>query len=910
MMTILHLFFVFLYFGDSSCTRTQISKAPKSSAKDITVNEEILKFKAKNNYHRLNGTTHIFDCTVTDYNSVSGSIEWLRDGHELEMYKRPVIFTGRSNSILKIEQASNKDSGVYTCAVINAFEKKMVRTFYIPPSGKPHIFVKTKKRDLTIEEGATAKFKCIVSKHYTDSWKWMHETSVLKETNRMRIRFYTFLKIRDVSKKDEGIYICSVTNRFGTSEEIFTLTVKDKKTKSGPSPPRIIDRSGSLPEIVLNDVELDCSVEGLFPFNVTWLKNGEPLSKLSRPSGFSFSNSCTKLKLIKLLPDDRGNYTCIITNKYGTTSHSIEVEPLEKALTAPHFIGDNDAYIYASPGEDLNVSVKAVVFHTAHFQLILHYNHTNNTSNTTEQRLKILSTRREIALLGPETFRESNDAYRYRLTFMFSNLNESDFASYSIMAGNTFGYDVYQFTILNRKSSKEKSLPKKAEAKSMTIITVIISLAIGSVLLLVVVSLLCWRRKSKRSFNNNNKFQFDGTGIESIHLNIDPNISVGGVRRVKGSSTRLSSCHTEKDYISDLIPHDPDWEVDLDNIEFRGLLGEGAFGRVMLATVHSLPLSPEPTFAAVKMLKEDATEPELKDLLSEMQVMKNIGKHINIVNLMGLSTQQGKLCVIIEYCRFGNLRNYLKERRPTQPPNPPPIEQLNLFHLTSFCLQVAKGMQYLASQKCIHRDIAARNVLVSENHVVKIADFGLARDVHLTDYYRKCTVGRLPVKWMAMESLFDRVYTVQSDIWSFGILAWEIVTLGGTPYPGVPPQRLYDLLKQGYRMEKPVNCTDTMYELMLKCWKEEPCRRPHFEELIENLEGQISEVSGIDYLDLHPPLIGCTVESISSGQSPSYSSNDDCGEASVFDNEETEESVASSSVKDERVNLLSDTAEG
>ena len=171
---------------------------------------------------------------------------------------------------------------------------------------------------------------------------------------------------------------------------------------------------------------------------------------MHRPGGFQYENHRTILKLHKILPEDRGNYTCSIQNKYGSTSHSAEIEPLEKALTAPHFIGHNDAVIYGSIGESLNVTAQAVVFNTAHFQLILHHNHTNTTTNTTEQRLTVLSTPREIHLLGPETLRESNDAYRYKLIFMFKNLNASDFAIYSIMAGNTFGYDVYQFSIERR----------------------------------------------------------------------------------------------------------------------------------------------------------------------------------------------------------------------------------------------------------------------------------------------------------------------------------------------------------------------------------------------------------------------------------------------------------------------------
>lgn len=191
----------------------------------------------------------------------------------------------------------------------------------------------------------------------------------------------------------------------------------------------------------------------------------------------------------------------------------------------------------------------------------------------------------------------------------------------------------------------------------------------------------------------------------------------------------------------------------------------------------------------------------MMDLVSEMEMMKMIGKHINIINLLGCCTQGGPLFVVVEYAPHGNLRDFLRQHRPSSGcemsvGDKKEKKTLTQKDLVSFAYQVARGMEYLASRRVsgilflrimlkdnyfqlVHRDLAARNVLVSDDYILKIADFGLARDIHCNDYYRKTTDGRLPVKWMAPEALFHRVYTTQSDVWSYGILLWEIMTLGG-----------------------------------------------------------------------------------------------------------------------------------
>jgi fibroblast growth factor receptor 2 len=210
-----------------------------------------------------------------------------------------------------------------------------------------------------------------------------------------------------------------------------------------------------------------------------------------------------------------------------------------------------------------------------------------------------------------------------------------------------------------------------------------------------------------------------------------------------------------------------DWEFPRGQLELGKNLGEGAFGKVVMADAHGLAKPGQAIVVAVKMLKEGHTDEDVKDLVCEMEVMKMIGVHINIINLLGCCSQDGPLYVIVEYAPHGNLRDFLRKHRPTaytDVPNEKEKQALTQKDLVSFAYQIARGMEYLASRKCIHRDLAARNVLVSDDFVMKIADFGLARDIHSQDYYRKTTDGRLPVKWMSPESLFDKVYDTQSDV--------------------------------------------------------------------------------------------------------------------------------------------------
>ncbi|KAL1791344.1 mast/stem cell growth factor receptor Kit isoform X2 [Sigmodon hispidus] len=176
---------------------------------------------------------------------------------------------------------------------------------------------------------------------------------------------------------------------------------------------------------------------------------------------------------------------------------------------------------------------------------------------------------------------------------------------------------------------------------------------------------------------------------------------------------------------------------------------------------------------------------------------------------------------------------------------------LDLEDLLSFSYQVAKGMAFLASKNCIHRDLAARNILLTHGRITKICDFGLARDIRNDSNYVVKGNARLPVKWMAPESIFNCVYTFESDVWSYGIFLWELFSLGSSPYPGMPvDSKFYKMIKEGFRMLSPEHAPAEMYDVMKTCWDADPLKRPTFRQVVQLIEKQISESTKHIYSNL------------------------------------------------------------
>ncbi|KAI5743423.1 hypothetical protein M8J77_018054 [Diaphorina citri] len=295
---------------------------------------------------------------------------------------------------------------------------------------------------------------------------------------------------------------------------------------------------------------------------------------------------------------------------------------------------------------------------------------------------------------------------------------------------------------------------------------------------------------------------------------------------------------------------DDKWEVPRQHIKVFDILGEGCFGQVWKCEALGIDGREGPCIVAVKTLKENAGERERLDLLQELTVMKTLDPHPNVVRLLGCCTEKEPFFVIMEYVPYGKLQSFLRSSRAQRYYNNMhgKSNSLTSRDLTSFCYQVARGMQFLSSRGIIHRDLAARNVLIGENHCCKVADFGFARDLMTSSVYERKSEGRLPIRWMAPESLYDNIFSVKSDIWSFGVLIWEIVTLGSTPYPGMAAAEVMKKVRDGYRLEKPDHCRRELYNIMYYCWDKEPNERPNFTELCDLLEKLL--LNETDYIEL------------------------------------------------------------
>lgn len=277
-------------------------------------------------------------------------------------------------------------------------------------------------------------------------------------------------------------------------------------------------------------------------------------------------------------------------------------------------------------------------------------------------------------------------------------------------------------------------------------------------------------------------------------------------------------------------------------------LGQGAFGRVFQAKAPGLLKGEEFTLVAVKMLKEEASEDLQIDFEREACLLACFD-HPNIVKLLGVCAVGKPMCLLFEYMGRGDLNEFLRSCSPsnyivhsTDGGDLYKDIQLTTPDLLKIAQQIASGMVYLSDRKFVHRDLATRNCLIDDSMTVKIADFGLSQKMYLQDYYKGDEHDAIPVRWMPLESILYNKYTIESDVWAFGVCLWEIFSFALQPYYGMTHEEVVKYIKEGNVLQCPDNTPKTIYTLMKSCWNKKPALRPSFRIVHQTLESILEDM--------------------------------------------------------------------
>uniref|UniRef100_A0A2K6KWU3 receptor protein-tyrosine kinase n=1 Tax=Rhinopithecus bieti TaxID=61621 RepID=A0A2K6KWU3_RHIBE len=824
-----------------------------------------------------------FMCAVESY--PQPEISWTRNKILIKLFdtRYSIRENGQLLTILSVEDS---DDGIYCCTANNGVGGAVESCGALQVKMKPKIT--RPPINVKIIEGLKAVLPCTTMGNPKPSVSWIKGDSPLRENSRIAVLESGSLRIHNVQKEDAGQYRCVAKNSLGTA---YSKVVKLEVEVFA----RILRAPESHNVTFGSFVTLHCTATGIPVPTITWIENGNAVSSGSIQESVKDRVIDSRLQLFITKP---GLYTCIATNKHG------EKFSTAKAAATISIAGrikpqkDNKGYCAQYRGEVCNavLAKDALVFLNTSYadpeeaqELLVHtaWNELKVVSPLCRPAAEALLCNhvfqecspgvvptpipicREYCLAVKELFcakewlamEEKTHRGLYRSEMHLLSVPECSklpsmhwdptaCARLPHLGNKEFSQDFVAFPPMtsSKPSVDIPNLPSSSSSSfsvsptySMTVIISIMS-SFAIFVLLTITTLYCCRRRK----------QWKNKKRESAAVTLT----------TLPSELLLDRLHPNPMYQRMPLLLNPkllSLEYPRNNIEYVRDIGEGAFGRVFQARAPGL-LPYEPfTMVAVKMLKEEASADMQADFQREAALMAEFDNP-NIVKLLGVCAVGKPMCLLFEYMAYGDLNEFLRSMSPhtvcslshsdlsmraqVSSPGPPPLscaEQLCIAR------QVAAGMAYLSERKFVHRDLATRNCLVGEHMVVKIADFGLSRNIYSADYYKANENDAIPIRWMPPESIFYNRYTTESDVWAYGVVLWEIFSYGLQPYYGMAHEEVIYYVRDGNILSCPENCPVELYNLMRLCWSKLPADRPSFtsihrilERMCERAEGTVS----------------------------------------------------------------------
>ncbi|XP_037830390.1 platelet-derived growth factor receptor beta [Kryptolebias marmoratus] len=739
------------------------------------------------------------------------------------MYEPARGFTGRLNDTS------------YVCVASDRAEERESRVFYVFSVLVPEVMdMELSVSSPTLKQGEVLTVNCTVRDPgvVVFSWDFPRRQEIEPLTDILPNQIRSFINITKATLADSGLYVCKVldTNQRRTVKKNITVTVLDRGYVylwlSGET---------NLTSVLHHTVELSVEVDAHPAPTITWSRDNKKLAEETtsiNTTHLTSSRYVSTLTLVQVQMHQTGSYTVTAANEddFGELIFYLEVTAPPRIMSLSE-VGSNTIQCVTE-----GAPPPFITWYTCP---------SSHRCNHLSGSWKNLSSASGAVALQENITKVTEGG----LTQVHSVLTLEALSSVSAVrceAMNSAGGRARDLQVLTQSLLSQ-----------VTVLVVVLVLVITAVIFFIILITL-WRKKPRYE----------------AHWKL--------IKSVSSDGKQITYMDTED------LPYSSAWEIPRDHIVLGQVLGSGPFGRVVEATVSGLSHSGSMVKAAVKMVKP-RTE-SVQSLMAELKVLAHLGPHLNIVNLLGACTSGGPVYLITEFCCHGDLLSYLQRNRvtflqvdtPTRSdsdggymhmnkvdrsqnvalkelrnadvdPETSPTDQassllpsdssaLTLSDLMSFSFQIAQAMDFLSSIQCVHGDLAARNILVSEGKLVKVCDFGLARDLLKDQNYIIKGNSFLPLKWMSPESIFQKIYSSESDVWSYGVLLWEVFSLGCNPYPDLLTTRQFlSELKKGHRMDQPEHAPPDMSDLMKRCWEEDPQSRPSFSSLVIAMDNMLSD---------------------------------------------------------------------